>query len=276
METGDITKLCNLDYTVENIFAMRQMWHENSVFTMSAPRPTDALLYFCGCDAIYTVGATTHNAKMGDVVFIPHGATYKTEFINVNQNETSAVLFEFLIHPTGSPEGTSFSISDRIFAVEHNVAQMREKFFSLVDTYKSLSRPTAAVKAIAYGILADFSDAARTKRLFSKKYSIISKGIVFLEENYDKNPTVSELARMCAVSESTFRELFKEYSGFSPTEFIAHGKTERAKKLLSESGLSIAEISEQLGFYDTPSFCRFFKDKVGETASAWRRKRQLG
>lgn len=77
---------------------------------------------------------------------------------------------------------------------------------------------------------------------------------------------------MCSVSESTFRELFKSYSGLSPSEYIAHGKTERAKRLLADGSLTVSEVAYTLGFSDSASFGRFFKKTAGTSPGKWQKK----
>lgn len=274
METRSITELHDANFELTNVFAMRQDWRKLGRFNMDHPRPTDALVYFHDCTAVYeTPRHELSEVSRGSIIYIPHGAEYRTKFESLSPHSDShTVLFEFLARDADG-EIISVTQSDSPFIVEHGGSGgIYESFFTLADAYKSMNRSPAYIKSVAYGIIAELSRSEYISKLLSKKYSVIAQGIVYLEENYDKNPSVSELAHMCSVSESTFRELFKSYSGLSPSEYIAHGKTERAKRLLADGSLTVSEVAYTLGFSDSASFGRFFKKTAGTSRESGRRK----
>lgn len=274
METRSITELHDANFELTNIFAMRQDWRKLGRFNMDHPRPTDALVYFHDCTAVYeTPRHELSEVSRGSIIYIPHGAEYRTKFESLSPHSDShTVLFEFLARDADG-EIISVTQSDSPFIVEHGGSGgIYESFFTLADAYKSMNRSPAYIKSVAYGIIAELSRSEYISKLLSKKYSVIAQGIVYLEENYDKNPSVSELAHMCSVSESTFRELFKSYSGLSPSEYIAHGKTERAKRLLADGSLTVSEVAYTLGFSDSASFGRFFKKTAGTSPGKWQKK----
>ena len=79
-----------------------------------------------------------------------------------------------------------------------------------------------------------------------------------LERNSEIN--IADIAKQCGVSECYFRRLFMEYSGMSPMDFRQHYRIEKAKQLLmSDEGLTITEIAEELGFTDVYHFIKTFK-----------------
>lgn len=218
METRSITELHDANFELTNVFAMRQDWRKLGRFNMDHPRPTDALVYFHDCTAVYeTPRHELSEVSRGSIIYIPHGAEYRTKFESLSPHSDShTVLFEFLARDADG-EIISVTQSDSPFIVEHGGSGgIYESFFTLADAYKSMNRSPAYIKSVAYGIIAELSRSEYISKLLSKKYSVIAQGIVYLEENYDKNPSVSELAHMCSVSESTFRELFKSYSGLFP------------------------------------------------------------
>lgn len=276
METKSITELYEADFELTDIFSMRQNWQKVCRFTMDHDRPTDALLYFPNCRGIYEIPHQKEKSEVprGSILFIPHGSRYKSVFADIDEkSDTHTVLFEFL--PKSIDGGTiSLSDSKSPFLVEHGGStEVYDSFFRLADTYKSMNRSPSYIKSIAYGIIAELSRSDYIAKLSSKKYSVISRAIVYLEENYDKNPSVAELANMCSVSESTFRELFKSYSGLSPHDYIAKARIERAKKLLADGVMTISELAYSLGFGDTSSFGRFFKSEVGVSPGEWRKNK---
>ena len=68
--------------------------------------------------------------------------------------------------------------------------------------------------------------------------------------------------------------IFKTHLGISPKEYINHCRTEHARKLLLESGLSVAEIGKAVGYSDPLAFSRFFTNQQGMSPSGFRKEYQ--
>jgi len=66
-------------------------------------------------------------------------------------------------------------------------------------------------------------------------YSRIEKAILFLEENYQRQPELREVAQSVHLSEFHFQRLFRRWAGISPKRFIQFLTLEHAKKLLGGS-----------------------------------------
>ena len=59
--------------------------------------------------------------------------------------------------------------------------------------------------------------------------------------------------------------------GMSPLEYLTLLRVEHAKELLSSTSLTIRDISAKVGYYDSGSFIRRFKQVTGETPLQYRR-----
>ena len=74
--------------------------------------------------------------------------------------------------------------------------------------------------------------------------------------------SVSELAYLCHMSESTFKREFKKHYNDSPAHYIRIKKLEKAKELLG-LGHKVSETAFQSGFNDLAHFSKLFKDYFG-------------
>lgn len=83
-------------------------------------------------------------------------------------------------------------------------------------------------------------------------------------------PTVAYFAEKCNLTPGYFGELVKVESGKTAQDFIADHIVSRAKELLNSQTLSIAQVSDRLGFGYPQHFVRFFKRKTGKTPSEYR------
>jgi AraC-like DNA-binding protein len=70
----------------------------------------------------------------------------------------------------------------------------------------------------------------------------VEQALAFLQENYQRQPTLEEIAASISLSEYHFQRLFSRWVGISPKRFLQFLTKERAKELLSRSDdlLSVA------------------------------------
>ncbi|HSL92175.1 MAG TPA: methylated-DNA--[protein]-cysteine S-methyltransferase [Candidatus Limnocylindrales bacterium] len=66
-------------------------------------------------------------------------------------------------------------------------------------------------------------------------YARIEKAILYIEKNFRRQPTLSEVARKVGLSEYHFHRLFTRWAGISPKRFLQFLTAEYARGLLRES-----------------------------------------
>lgn len=98
----------------------------------------------------------------------------------------------------------------------------------------------------------------------------INKAKLLIRENLTNNISLESIASEINMSYSWFRKIFKEYTGFSPANYIQEMKLQRAKNLLISSDLSIKEIAYSLNFDSISYFSSTFRKKTGYTPLQYR------
>jgi AraC-like DNA-binding protein len=94
-----------------------------------------------------------------------------------------------------------------------------------------------------------------------------------LLSNPEKKWTLQQMASTIPLSPSRFHAVYKALFGTTPTKDMIDAKVHYAKTLLrSEENLSLKEIAEQLGYNDQYHFIRQFKNIVGQTPGAYRKR----
>ena len=92
-----------------------------------------------------------------------------------------------------------------------------------------------------------------------------------IRESPSEAPDVATLASEAGYSSDHFARVFRSVMGQSPQEFIVQARVDRARQLLSESGLTVSQIADVLGYRDVYFFSRQFKQRTGRSPSAYRR-----
>lgn len=94
--------------------------------------------------------------------------------------------------------------------------------------------------------------------------------INYVENNYNKTINVDDIAEYLAISPNYFIKIFKEARGITPYRYLINYRIDKAKKLLLESKLTLAEIAEACGFETQSYFSYVFKKEVLITPGKYR------
>ena len=100
--------------------------------------------------------------------------------------------------------------------------------------------------------------------------------VALIDERLAEAIQVRELAAAVRMSPFHFARLFKQATGQSPHVYITWQRMERAKELLAQSELPLAQVARQAGYHTQAHFTGVFHAHVGITPRAYRlRSRSL-
>ena len=97
-----------------------------------------------------------------------------------------------------------------------------------------------------------------------------------LGDDLGTNISLTDLARHCALSPSHFSRAFKVSTGLSPFAWLQQHRVERAKDMLRNTNVSLAEIAISCGFADQSHLGRLFARQVGTPPGSWQRAHRSG
>lgn len=98
----------------------------------------------------------------------------------------------------------------------------------------------------------------------------IQEAVNYIEQNYQRNLTVEEVADACRLNRSYFSKLFKENVGCPPQEFVIRVRLAKAAELMCSSNAAISEIAVRCGYSNQFHFSRAFKKHYGIPPQKWR------
>lgn len=82
--------------------------------------------------------------------------------------------------------------------------------------------------------------------------------------------SLHDVAEACGLSMSYFSRAFKASTGWTPHSWLQAQRIDRARGLLLDTRLPLADVALQSGFADQSHFSRVFKSTAGQTPGAWR------
>ena len=98
----------------------------------------------------------------------------------------------------------------------------------------------------------------------------VRKARAILNSEYAHPPSVPALARQLGMSETQLKNGFKAIIGTTIGQYCINNRITAARLLLAESGHSISEISDIVGYEDHSAFSRAFRRVTGSTPHEWR------
>lgn len=92
-----------------------------------------------------------------------------------------------------------------------------------------------------------------------------------LEAHLDGSISLEQVAEACELSVSHFARAFKKTFRTPPYRWLIDRRVDRARHLMTNSRLTLADIAAQCGFADQSALNRSFKRIHGVTPGMWRR-----
>ena len=88
---------------------------------------------------------------------------------------------------------------------------------------------------------------------------------------HTKAKNTGHLADLCGYSQSTFRRLFREEFGTTPHEWLKGLRKDKVRKLLTQTDLSLWEVSEVCGFVSQSYLTEFCQANFGASPAGLRK-----
>lgn len=198
----------------------------------------------------------------GNVYFIPA--------FSVLQSEIAGEMNKYYIHFLAtSPIFDLYGyLTERRFVAADEMTEML--FRCVTENYAIGSvESELRVQGAMNLLLSSFFSGMDTDRHVLSKFDPVLR---YVDENFRRNVTLSELATQMNLSTVYFSNLFKRVFHISPKQYVLQKRIKEAQRLLLESELSIKEIAYEVGFENENYFSELFAQKVGVSALKFRRR----
>jgi AraC family transcriptional regulator len=217
----------------------------------------------------------SHTCIYGDMIIYPAGLTQKLSWNNNAETIQLSLKPELLAQASQdwlAPEKIEiipqFQLRDPLIQ-QLALTFLRELQYSLLNNslyIESLSNTLCLHLLRHYGI---------SPRTIPDNYDglpgfLLRRLVEYIQANLAQNLTLVDMAQVVNLSTSHLNRLFKQSQGISLHQYVIQCRIERAKQLLKQPQLTIAEIATQVGFADQSHLTHHFKRHVGVTPKTFR------
>ena len=176
-------------------------------------------------------------------------------------SETESLAIARLLWMNNSSVLSRLNEGGRILQIIHQEIKNREIGF--------YARVNQLIDELLILVCRQLSQSGNSGRDFPKMFMILEQE---LRQNLSNQWTVEEMAALVGMGTTLFNEKVKNYSGFSPINYLINIRISEAIKLLKKPEISVTDIALDTGFYSSQHFSTTFKKLTGFTPSEFRKK----
>lgn len=232
------------------------------------------VLLLAGQQQIRTYEDTLIQVNAGEVLFIPRGMYYVSDFLPA-EGSFKSLLFYFddsLIHDflasTKVSEISREAVPDHLkFGVVPALSYFAESLMSLYQNHDLNQKPFVNLKILELLHLLNSLVQAQAFANFLFRLTLPKKRNLkhFMEQNFDKPLKVEDYAYLTGRSVSSFRRDFKSFYDLTPQKWLKERRLEKALGILNERELSVTELAYEVGYENISYFIKEFRSKVGQS-----------
>ena len=153
--------------------------------------------------------------------------------------------------------------------------QVRDLMLYITDHPEASALHLIGYLCLFLDVLIQSSATRRDARGTRLRDFYIQEAVTYMEQHYQRELTVEELADVCGLNRNYFSRLFKECMGCPPQEFLIRMRLSKAAELMRTGDASIGVISALCGYPNQLHFSRAFKKRYGVSPRQWRDQNKL-
>ena len=156
--------------------------------------------------------------------------------------------------------------------VRPDIWNLIEMIFELVRKKNDYYKET--VKALLAGVVMQMAadNEIENKGQRNENVSSIAPALKYIEENYQQEIQIQNLAECCHVSEAHFRRIFQKNMNMTPVEYINLVRVQAACDLMRKNNYQMEEVAQKAGFQTVSTFNRNFNKIIGSTPYQWKKQ----
>ena len=112
---------------------------------------------------------------------------------------------------------------------------------------------------------------SKSQSIYDRHRDSINSAVQYINENYNKDLNVEDVAKKFLLSSSYFSYLFKSITSKTFTEYLVGLRISKAQDLLKNTNDKVVDICYSAGFNNINHFNRIFKQYIGMTPMNYRK-----
>ena len=226
------------------------------------------ILLICGGRGRYLIGETFYEVRAGDLLLYNSGVVHD-EFSSEEDAVSSYCVALAGLRLPGLRENALVADDAPALLRAGEEAEDLRLLMDMMYRYLLEDRPGCEALcghltlALLGRILQLAGDAPRRDRADTEPKALGRQVQSYIDQHFSQPLTLQDMGRALHVSPYYLSHVFKETSGYSPTQYLLRRRIGEAQNLLISTDLPMAKIAEQVGFETQNYFNLQFSKHVG-------------
>lgn len=247
--------------------SMAGITYPDTTYHIRRPRSFVSVIeYIIDGEGYVMLEGEPHHVKQDMIYFLPAGMDH--EYFPDKENPFTKIFMNIDDSPLAAHLTSAFGLSDKHLFDGTGLKELFERV--LVTIHSELTDD--AMQSVFHGIFTEI--LSRLQK--DEKLAVHSDEAIRLKRYLDSNTgrivSGKELASVIFRSPDYCLKLFSREFGTTPHAYQLEQKMQVARTLLTDTGMSVEEIAESLGYSDMHYFSNLFKEKCGIRPLAYRKK----
>ena len=254
-------------HNMENLKIVSVLYSLSSISRDYINRPYHGLVFKIDGESIYTFPSGSITLSKNQIIYLPQGeAFYNVKRVGEEESKYAVINFEAAIPNVTVKLYDPESPGEIILLID----KLRKEL--LVESVSSQFESMA----LFYKILSLLHQNSSSQYFYLHKREQIAPAIEHIKSNlFDPDLKISELHRLCDISDTYFRKIFISVFGVAPKKYILDKRLSHAKNILDSGEYTyIYEVAAAVGFEDPLYFSKCFKTKYGYYPSNYECKKR--
>jgi AraC-like DNA-binding protein/mannose-6-phosphate isomerase-like protein (cupin superfamily) len=262
-----------------------EIFDANRHFSVKYPHRHDffEVLYLQKGSGYHVIDANKYEIKPPCVFFMSPGQAHKLELSNDiegyififtsdfyllnrrNQNSLIEFPFFYTIHQDNPPLLLENQNDIRFLEIlfRQSIAEANQSSDFTIELLRSSLELILTTCASRYPMNENLVNKGKGQILVKRFFHLV-------EENYQKNLSLSEYSDMLGITSNHLTQIVKSLTGKTSLQILKGKQLLEIKRLLVHTNLNVSEIANQLNFDDQSYFTKFFKREIGLTPVQYR------
>lgn len=237
--------------------------------------PAVEFYFLCKGKTSYLIDTKNIIIEKGDLLIIPTNTIHNS--ISINDNKRERILFYLDEEYINSVlKENSFDLSKPIFFHFDDNSRIEKTIYKILDEYNGFNNQVLINSLLCEFLVYLSREKSISALLLEQKIlsSPMSNILNYIKENYDKQITLSSVAKEFHFNPSYLSRAFRKNTGFSFNKYVNKYRIVNAIKMLVETNKSITDIALLNGFNSLNSFCKVFKSNVGMSPLIYKKSKE--
>lgn len=216
----------------------------------------------------YFIDNKTFLINEGDLIIVPKNSLHSTDSETYLYNERLLISFGDNLYSQSVATCLQELFNDKIIHIpKEKLPLIENMFYKIESEYKGNRKNGDILIKLYISELICYLHRYRYSNDIDEHIidKLIQQVAQYINDNFEKEITLSSLSRIFGISESHLSRCFKLSTGTCISEYINYVRINHAEWLLKNKHLPITEIAIRCGFNDSSYFASVFKKLKGIT-----------